>query len=126
MAHRPFPFIVSDYHGDGKAHVWPVARAIVLHRDMAAYFLFDWVDSGGFETSASISWVDNFYAQVHLVGQRRPVGPPLLVYGQVCGPPGDKKGGPLSAFFHCTLSQLTLPPVTTQPRTASDYCLAPW
>jgi Domain of unknown function (DUF4232) len=53
VAHRPFSFIVSDYHGDGEgAYVWPVARAIVLHRDTAAYFLFDWVDSRGFETGA--------------------------------------------------------------------------
>ena len=88
VAHRPFPFGVSDLHGNGSGDpfVWPLPRAIVLRQNAAAFFLSGWVDSGGFETGAALTCVDNFYAQVHLVRQRRPVGPPLLVYGQVCVP----------------------------------------
>lgn len=127
VAHRPFTFGVSDLHGNGSSDpfVWPLPRAIVLHHNTAAYFLSSWVDSGGFETGAALTCVDNFYARIRLVGQRRPVGPPLLVYSQVCVPRGDKPGATVSAFFHCSLSTLTLPPVTSQPRRASDYCLAP-
>ena len=106
MAHRPFPFGVSDLHGNGSGDpfVWPLPRAIVLRQNASAFFLSGWVDSGGFETGAALTCVDNFYAQVHLVRQRRPVGPPLLVYGQVCVPRGDKLGATVSAFFHCSLS----------------------
>ena len=93
---------------------------------MTAYFLMGWVDLEGGPTSADVSCVDNFYAQVHLFGQHRPVGPPLLVYGPMCAAQGHRHGAAVSAFFYCTLSQLTLPPVTTLPRTASDYCLKPW
>ena len=66
VAHRPFTFGVSDLHGNGSSDpfVWPLPRAIVLHHNTAAYFLSSWVDSGGFETGAALTCVDNFYARI--------------------------------------------------------------
>ena len=127
LAHRPFPFGFNDYHGDAEGPgIWPVPKAIVLRRHMGAYFLVDWVDLEGGPPDAALDCVGNFYAQVHLAGQRRPVGPPLLVYGSLCEARGYKQTAAVSAFFHCSLAQLYLSPVTTQPRTASDYCMATW
>jgi Protein of unknown function (DUF4232) len=126
VAHRPFPFSANDNHGDGEGPgIWPMPRAIVLHRHMGAYFMVDWVDLEGGPPDAAIDCVGNLYGQVHLLGQRRPVGPPL-VFGPLCEARGYKQRLAVSASFHCSLSQLYLPPVTTQPRTASDYCLATW
>ena len=48
------------------------------------------------------------------------------MYGPLCKAPGYKQSVAVSAFFHCSLAQLNLTPVTTQPRKASDYCLATW
>lgn len=127
LVHRPFPFSANDYHGDGEdPAIWPVPRAIVLHRHMGAYFLMHWVDLEGGPTGSAIDCVGKFYAQVHLAGQHRPVGRPLLIYGPLCKARGYKQSVAVSAFFHCSLSQLDLTPVTTQPRKASDYCLATW
>ena len=49
VVHRPFPFGVSDLHGNGSGDpfVWPLPRAIVLRQNASAFFLSGWVDSGG-------------------------------------------------------------------------------
>ena len=73
------------------------------------------MDLEGGPTGAAIDCVGNFYAQVHLADQHRPVGPPLLVYGPLCKAPGYKQTRGGERFFHCSLAQLYLTPVTTQP-----------
>jgi hypothetical protein len=51
LTHRPFPLSDKDYHGEGEGPaVWPVPRLIVLRHHQAAYFLLNWVGSGGFPT----------------------------------------------------------------------------
>ena len=112
LTHHPFPYSVSDYHGDGQGPgIWPLPKPIVLHRGMGAYFLMDWADLEEWSTAGC---VNSIYAQVHLAGQHRPAGPPLLVYGPVCAPRG-KGQGVVSAFFHCSVAQLHLSPVRLYP-----------
>ena len=128
-AHRPFalgvqPFLWSEPHGG--PYAFPPPRALALHHGGAAYFDLDWVDEDAFPTNPApnLPCVDNFYVQVLLPGQRRPVGPRVLVYGQLCDPKGGGLGGRVSPFMSC--DPFNLPsPVTTPPRTAASWCIRP-
>ena len=73
-----------------------------MHHGGAAYFDLGWVDEDAFPTNpANLACVDNFYIQVLLPGQRRLVGPRVLVYGQLCDRKGDGLGGKVSPFMSC-------------------------
>jgi hypothetical protein len=129
LAQRPFAFAVGHFYGPNEAvgpYDFPPPRALALHHGGAAYFDLDWVDEDAFPTGPApeLACVDNFYVWVLLPGHGRPVGPRLLVYGQLCGPKGDGLGGRVSPFMGC--DPFNLPsPVTTLPRTAASWCIPP-
>ena len=67
---------------------------MALRQGGGAYFDLDWVDEDAFRTNPApnLACVDNFYVQVLLPGQHRPLGPRVLVYGQLCDPKRRRAG----------------------------------
>ena len=105
---------------------FPAPRTLSLHRGSAAYFDLDWLDEAALATGpVNLSCVENFYVRAFLAGQPRPVGPPVLVYGEICNAKGHERVAAVTPYESCDPFDLP-PPVTTVPRTASSWCIAPY
>ena len=129
LAHRPFALPLRHVYGPNEtveAYPFPAPTILALHHGSAAYFDLDFLDEAALATvPVHLSCVESFYVQVFLAGQRRPVAPPVLVYGELCNAKGHKRAAAVSPYEDCDPFDLP-PPVTSVPRTASSWCMAPY
>jgi Protein of unknown function (DUF4232) len=141
LAHRPFALGLNHTYGTNETvgpYAFPAPRTLALRRGNAAYFDVYFWDADAFPTNPfttdptrpalehpQLTCVDNFYVQAFLAGQRDPVRPPVLVYGDLCAGKGHELPAAVTPYESCDPFDLP-PPVTTVPRTASSWCIAPY